>query len=301
MVVLSELAVHGASPRQAEPMPGPTQRAFQELAARHGIWLINGSAHERASEGVYNTCAVIDPRGAVVARYRKMFPFRPYATILTGAHPIYLDGYALSDLSMYGGIPLAALKAKLLAIKKAGQLSRVRVVLLTNITFDGITYDPYRIMHDVLAIHPDVAFVWDEAWFAYGRSSPLLRGRSAMEAARRLDDHLRSPEAIAACKAWRPPTSDQEWLEAPLVPDPSQARVRVYATRSTHKGAPTGGGEHRSGARAPRADPVRHQPEPVLSRARPRGHDPRRLPPLGARPLHSGGREPGRARGLLAH
>jgi deaminated glutathione amidase len=79
MVLLSELCVHGADPARAEPMPGPTEQAFQAAAARHQVWIVSGSAHERVGEQVYNTTSVIGPDGAVVLRYRKMFPFRPYA------------------------------------------------------------------------------------------------------------------------------------------------------------------------------------------------------------------------------
>ncbi len=78
MVVLSELATYGPSPRLAEPMPGPAERAFQELASRHHIWLIPGSLMELEGKKVFNTTPVIDPNGRVVARYRKMFPFQPY-------------------------------------------------------------------------------------------------------------------------------------------------------------------------------------------------------------------------------
>lgn len=78
MVMFSELAAHGPSIAKAEPLPGPTERAFQEMAARHGLWLITGSVMELHDSKVYNTCSVIDPSGKVEARYRKMFPFRPY-------------------------------------------------------------------------------------------------------------------------------------------------------------------------------------------------------------------------------
>lgn len=78
MIVISELAAYGPSPRLAEPMPGPAERAFQEMAAGHGIWLIPGSLMELAGEKVHNTAPVIDPTGRIVARYRKMFPFLPY-------------------------------------------------------------------------------------------------------------------------------------------------------------------------------------------------------------------------------
>ncbi len=79
MVVLSELCVHGPNPANAEPMPGPTERALQEVAKQHGIWLVTGSAHEQFEAKVYNTASVIAPDGRVVLRYRKMFPFQPYA------------------------------------------------------------------------------------------------------------------------------------------------------------------------------------------------------------------------------
>jgi predicted amidohydrolase len=78
MVVFSELAAHGPSTAKAEPMPGPTERAFQEMAAKHGLWLLSGSTFEMSESKIYNTCLVIDPKGKVLARYRKMFPFRPY-------------------------------------------------------------------------------------------------------------------------------------------------------------------------------------------------------------------------------
>ena len=79
MVVLSELAAHGPNPAMAEPLPGPSEMTFCELANRLGLWIITGSMYERAHDRIYNTCSVIDPRGEVLHRYRKMFPFRPYS------------------------------------------------------------------------------------------------------------------------------------------------------------------------------------------------------------------------------
>jgi deaminated glutathione amidase len=78
MVVYSELCAYGPSPAHAQSMPGPAEHQFCQMAARHGIWLLPGSIFERLGERIYNTAPVIDPAGQVVARYRKMFPFRPY-------------------------------------------------------------------------------------------------------------------------------------------------------------------------------------------------------------------------------
>ena len=78
MVVFSELAPYGPLTEHAQPLPNSTEQTFQEMAARHGVWLLPGSMFERAGEHVYNTASVIDPAGQVVGRYRKMFPFCPY-------------------------------------------------------------------------------------------------------------------------------------------------------------------------------------------------------------------------------
>ena len=79
MVLFSELAPFGPLTRYAQPFPNEVIDGFCEDARRHGVWLIPGSMFERAEDGgIYNTAAVINPAGEIVAKYRKMFPFRPY-------------------------------------------------------------------------------------------------------------------------------------------------------------------------------------------------------------------------------
>ena len=81
MVLVSELATFGASPRFAQPLPGSVEDSYATLAKEHRIWLVPGSLFEQGEDGrVYNTASVIDPHGDVVARYRKLFPFLPYET-----------------------------------------------------------------------------------------------------------------------------------------------------------------------------------------------------------------------------
>jgi predicted amidohydrolase len=86
MVLFSELCAFGPSPSNAQPLPGPAEGAFCELAANHGIWLIPGSLFERSGEQIFNTAPVIDPTGTVVARHRKLFPFRPYEFGISPGH-----------------------------------------------------------------------------------------------------------------------------------------------------------------------------------------------------------------------
>lgn len=78
MVLFSELAPYGPMIEHAQTFPNDTERAFQEAAARHGVWVIPGSMFETVEGRVYNTASVIDSQGRIAGRYRKMFPFRPY-------------------------------------------------------------------------------------------------------------------------------------------------------------------------------------------------------------------------------
>ena len=103
--------------------------------------------------------------------------------MLAGAHVVYLEAYPLNEYSMYGAVPLREIKSKLLALKRAGKLDRVKMMSLTNCTFDGIVYDVERVMEECLAIKPDLVFLWDEAWFAFARFHPVYRTRTAMASA----------------------------------------------------------------------------------------------------------------------
>ena len=58
--------------------------------------------------------------------------------------------------------------------------SRVKLVILTNCTFDGFVYNVERVMEELLAIKPDLVFLWDEAWFAYATFNPIMRRRTGM-------------------------------------------------------------------------------------------------------------------------
>ncbi|MGQ8550220.1 hypothetical protein ACUTFB_28360, partial [Klebsiella pneumoniae] len=69
-----------------------------------------------------------------------------YGLVLAGAQVAYLDSYPLDQYSMYGAVPLRHIKETLLGFRRAGTLERVRMVLLTNCTFDCIVYDVERVM-----------------------------------------------------------------------------------------------------------------------------------------------------------
>ena len=61
--------------RLAQPLDGPWVAHFREAAARHGLWLLLGSIHERIADNaqrVHNTSVLIDAVGNVAGVYRKL-------------------------------------------------------------------------------------------------------------------------------------------------------------------------------------------------------------------------------------
>ena len=216
---------------------GPIKRA-QELAAR-----AFGAKHTFFATNGTSTCnkivvqALVQP-GDIILVDRDCHKSHHYGMVLAGAQVIYLDSYPLSQYSMYGAVPVRAIKRQLLKLRAAGKLDRVRMLLLTNCTFDGIVYNVQRVMEECLAIKPDLIFLWDEAWFAFARFGPTYRQRTAMHVAQVLRERFRAPAYRATYEAQArelADADDETLVTARLLPDPDRARVRVYATQSTHK------------------------------------------------------------------
>ena len=220
--------------------PTGSLRDAQELAAmtfgaRKTFFVTNGTS--TANKIVAQ--ALLQP-GDIVLVDRNCHQSHHYGLMMSGAHVTYLDAYPLNQYSMYGGVPLREIKRVLLQFRATGKLDRVKMLMLTNSTFDGIVYDVQRVMRECLAIKPDLIFLWDEAWFAFARFHPVYRPRTAMRAARTLIEKLRLPSYREKYSRYaerlaeeRPP--DEALLDRELLPDPARARVRVYATQSTHK------------------------------------------------------------------
>lgn len=220
------------------PLREAQELAGQTYGSRHTYFVTNGTS--TANKIV--TQALVAP-GDIVLLDRNCHQSHHYGMMMAGANVVYLEAYPLNEYSMYGAVPLREIKSKLLALKRAGKLARVKMMSLTNCTFDGIVYDVERVMEECLAIKPDLVFLWDEAWFAFARFHPVYRTRTAMASARALRERLQDPEHkrryeeylategdVTAAKL-----SDDDLLDRRLIPDPARARVRVYATQSTHK------------------------------------------------------------------
>lgn len=215
---------------------GPIKEA-QELAAR-----AFGAKQTFFATNGTSTCnkivvqALVRP-GDIVLVDRDCHKSHHYGMVLAGAQVRYLDSYPLNEYSMYGAVPIHEIKHQLLKLKAAGKLDQVRMLLLTNCTFDGVVYNVERVMEECLAIKPDLIFLWDEAWFAFARFGPTYRQRTGMNAANILRERLRSDahaKAYEKQQAKLKDADDEQLLKTRLIPPPT-ARVRVYTTQSTHK------------------------------------------------------------------
>lgn len=210
---------------------GPLKKA-QHLAAKtygaqHTFFVTNGTS--TANKIVVQ--AIVEP-GDLVLIDRDCHKSHHYGLVLAGAYPVYLDSYPIEKYSMYGAVPLENIKEKLLQLKDAGRLDKVKMLLLTNCTFDGLVYNVEKVMQEILAIKPDMIFLWDEAWFAFAGFTYIYKQRTGMFVARKL---FRKYQTEAYKKEYQTHCKNLSEGEVPKMPDPKKVRIRVYATQSTHK------------------------------------------------------------------
>jgi arginine decarboxylase len=199
-------------------------KVAQEKAARayggdYAFFVTNGTS---TSNKIVHQ-AVCRP-GDIVLIDRDCHKSHHYGLVLAGAQPYYIDAFPLTQYSMYGSLAIKPIKDALLALKAEGKLDKVRMLVLTNCTFDGHVANVERTMLECLAIKPDLIFLWDEAWFGFARFSPFLRRRTAMGAAAKLRAMFKDPEYRKKY------ASNKQNL-----PDPDKVRLRVYETDSVHK------------------------------------------------------------------
>ncbi|MBZ9786266.1 aminotransferase class I/II-fold pyridoxal phosphate-dependent enzyme [Psychroflexus sp. CAK57W] len=175
--------------------------------------------------------ALVKP-GDVVLIDRDCHKSHHYGLVLAGAYPVYLDSYPIEKYSMYGAVPLQQIKDKLLQLKEAGRMQLVKMVLLTNCTFDGFVYNVEKVMEEILAIKPDMIFLWDEAWFAFAGFTYNYKQRTGMYVADKLSKKYKTDKYRIEYKEH---IKGLKKGEIPKLPDPDKVRIRVYSTQSTHK------------------------------------------------------------------
>jgi arginine decarboxylase len=219
--------------------PTGTIKKAQEYAARafgadHVFFVTNGTS----TSNKMVVQALVAP-GDIVVVDRNCHKSHHYGLVLGGGQPLYVEAFPLTKYSMYGAVPLKTIKKALLDLRDEGRLDRLRMLDLTNCTFDGHMYNTRRVMEECLAIKPDLIFLWDEAWSGFAHWSPFLRSRTAMGAAAALEEWLADPASISAYEKQQadlgPKPSAEKMMATRLIPDPRKVRLRVYQTNSTHK------------------------------------------------------------------
>ncbi|MCB9251174.1 MAG: aminotransferase class I/II-fold pyridoxal phosphate-dependent enzyme [Flavobacteriales bacterium] len=210
---------------------GPLKKAQTLAALAYGakrtFFVTNGTS--TANKIVLQ--ALVKP-GDLVLIDRDCHKSHHYGLVLSGAYPVYLDSYPIEKYSMYGAVPLEHIKEKLLLLKNAGRLDKVKMLLLTNCTFDGIVYHVERVMEEILAIKPDIIFLWDEAWFAFAGFTYTYRQRTGMYVANKLFKKYKTQEYR---ETYTKHIQSLKKGETPKMPDPDLVKIRVYSTQSTHK------------------------------------------------------------------
>ncbi len=209
------------------PMKKAQEKAAKAYGAEHTFYVTNGTS--TANKIVQQ--ALVKP-GDVVLVDRDCHKSHHYGLVLAGAFPAYLDSYPIEEYSMYGAVPLKVIKEKLIQLSKAGRLDKVKMLLLTNCTFDGLVYNVEKVMEEVLAIKPDMVFLWDEAWFAFASFTYTYKQRTGMYVAQKLFHKYRTGEYR---EQYNKHIKGLKANEIPSMPDPDKVKIRVYATQSTHK------------------------------------------------------------------
>ena len=232
-------STHGGLDSLLDPK-GPIKQAHHKASktfgAQHSFFVTNGTS----TSNKIVTQSLLRP-GDIALISSDCHKSLSYSILLTGAYPYFLNTYPLPKYAMFGAVTLKDIKQALLNLKRQGCLEKVKLIVLTNSTFDGLIYNTEQVMEEVLAIKPDIVFHWDEAWFSFAHFNPLYKTRSAMSVATRLNSKFSSNVYREFYKKWKESfdkhdlTDDEVWLTTRLYPDPSCTTLRVYSTQSTHK------------------------------------------------------------------
>ncbi len=94
MVVFPELSasdINIEAKKQAEKIPGELTDSFSCLAKKYELWLIPGSMYEYSGGKIYNTATIFSPKGVLVGKYRKRYPWCPYEKTSPGKDPFIFN------------------------------------------------------------------------------------------------------------------------------------------------------------------------------------------------------------------
>ena len=261
--------------------PG-TSNGRRSLAARafgadHVFFVTNGTS----TSNKMVVQALLAP-GDIAIIDRNCHKSHHYGMVLSGGQPLYVEAFPMTEYSMYGAVPLRTIKQALLAARAEGRLDRVKLLDLTNCTFDGHIYNTRRVMEECLAIKPDLIFpvgrgvvrlcalvAVSAATYRHGRCCGHrgLAARSGQRDGLRTKACRTGGQSIGRCAARSTPGSRSTQGPPARLPDQLHPQVDVGAApgidgpgqgrRLSH-----GGGTVPRGGVHPRLD----QPEPATDR-----------------------------------
>ncbi|MEZ7893472.1 MAG: aminotransferase class I/II-fold pyridoxal phosphate-dependent enzyme [Candidatus Wallbacteria bacterium] len=145
--------------------PGGVIKEAQELAARafsarYTFFSTNGTS--TSNKVLLQT--LVRPGEAVILD-RNCHKSVHYGIIISGAEPIYLMPSVNNNYGIFGPVPKVKIIETMDRAINAGK--KVKVLFLTNCTYDGLIYDIADIVKE--AHNRNIKVVVDEAWFGYAR------------------------------------------------------------------------------------------------------------------------------------
>jgi len=137
--------------------------AARAFSARYSFFSTNGTS--TANKILLQT--LLKPGDAILLD-RNCHKSVHYGTILAGAEPVYLSPSINNRYGIFGPVPkkrIIATMDKAIAMGK-----NLKVMILTNCTYDGLIYDIADIVKE--AHDRQIKVIVDEAWYGYARFHP---------------------------------------------------------------------------------------------------------------------------------
>lgn len=75
----------------AQPIPNTMTEKLSEIAKDTECWFVPGSFLEKDGDRIFNTAIAFDPKGELVAKYRKIYPWMPFEDTNYGTDFITFD------------------------------------------------------------------------------------------------------------------------------------------------------------------------------------------------------------------
>jgi formamidase len=85
---------------EAIEIPGELTERLSKLAKEIGCWLVPGSFLEKEESEIYNTSIVYNPKGEIIAKYRKIYPWEPFEDTSKGSDFVVFDIPGITKLGL---------------------------------------------------------------------------------------------------------------------------------------------------------------------------------------------------------